>query len=152
MAHALQKEVVAEGIERLEQLQLLKALGCDRGQGYLLGRPVSADALVRDFSAQRDYTQPRNPAPAGGPWQLPAMPIAPAIAPAKAAVGPAVSPAVNPAAKTAPAGNRATAGASAGPGKTAKPAVSQDDYWNNDLLEEALTVPRFLDEDFISPS
>jgi hypothetical protein len=41
--------------------------------------------------------------------------------------------------------------ASATAAKTPKPAVSPDDYWNNDLLEEALTVPRFLEEDYISP-
>jgi EAL domain-containing protein (putative c-di-GMP-specific phosphodiesterase class I) len=31
---------VAEGIERPEQCELLQALGCDLGQGYLLGRPL----------------------------------------------------------------------------------------------------------------
>ncbi len=39
MAHALKKEVVAEGIDRPEQLLLLKTLGCDRGEGSLLGKP-----------------------------------------------------------------------------------------------------------------
>jgi EAL domain-containing protein (putative c-di-GMP-specific phosphodiesterase class I) len=39
MAHALGIEVTAEGIETAEQLALLQGLGCDRGQGYLLGRP-----------------------------------------------------------------------------------------------------------------
>jgi EAL domain-containing protein (putative c-di-GMP-specific phosphodiesterase class I) len=32
--------VVAEGIEREEQLAALRELGCELGQGYLLGRPV----------------------------------------------------------------------------------------------------------------
>jgi EAL domain-containing protein (putative c-di-GMP-specific phosphodiesterase class I) len=31
---------VAEGVEKPEQLELLAHLGCDRAQGYLLGRPL----------------------------------------------------------------------------------------------------------------
>jgi EAL domain-containing protein (putative c-di-GMP-specific phosphodiesterase class I) len=34
--------VVAEGIETAEQLAVLRALGCDRGQGYLFARPLAA--------------------------------------------------------------------------------------------------------------
>lgn len=37
--------VVAEGIETPEQLELIRAEGCDRAQGYLLGRPKSRHAL-----------------------------------------------------------------------------------------------------------
>ncbi len=37
-------EVVAEGIEREDQLAALRALGCGMGQGYLLGRPVELAA------------------------------------------------------------------------------------------------------------
>jgi EAL domain-containing protein (putative c-di-GMP-specific phosphodiesterase class I) len=38
-------QVVAEGIETAEQLRLVNALGCELGQGFLLGRPgeVSTD-------------------------------------------------------------------------------------------------------------
>ncbi len=42
MAHKLGKKVVAEGIETQEQLDLLKAAGCDFGQGYLFSKPVPA--------------------------------------------------------------------------------------------------------------
>ena len=43
MSHKLGKKVVAEGIETQEQLDLLKAAGCDFGQGYLFSRPVPAN-------------------------------------------------------------------------------------------------------------
>jgi diguanylate cyclase (GGDEF)-like protein len=46
MAHALAKEVVAEGVESQEQLELLSSLGCDMVQGYLLCRPLPADEIA----------------------------------------------------------------------------------------------------------
>ncbi|WP_305857575.1 putative bifunctional diguanylate cyclase/phosphodiesterase [Balneatrix alpica] len=39
MAHTLQLQVVAEGIESEAQLELLKRFHCDLGQGFLLGKP-----------------------------------------------------------------------------------------------------------------
>jgi diguanylate cyclase (GGDEF)-like protein len=45
MAHALGKEVVAEGIETAVQLAGLRDLGCRAGQGYLFSRPRPADVL-----------------------------------------------------------------------------------------------------------
>jgi EAL domain-containing protein (putative c-di-GMP-specific phosphodiesterase class I) len=47
MAHSLGLSVVAEGVERIEQLYLLRELGCDRAQGFLLGRPVPAAQFER---------------------------------------------------------------------------------------------------------
>ncbi len=41
-------QVIAEGIEREGELEVLIELGVDRGQGYLLGRPAPlSDALDR---------------------------------------------------------------------------------------------------------
>ena len=40
LAHALKLRVIAEGIETASQAQSLHGLGCDFGQGYLLGRPT----------------------------------------------------------------------------------------------------------------
>jgi diguanylate cyclase (GGDEF)-like protein len=45
MAQALQREVVAEGVERLEALTLLRSLGCDMVQGYYLSQPLTAAEL-----------------------------------------------------------------------------------------------------------
>ncbi|HTX01910.1 MAG TPA: bifunctional diguanylate cyclase/phosphodiesterase, partial [Acidimicrobiales bacterium] len=45
LGHALGLRVVAEGVEDEETLELLGGLGCDRAQGYLIGRPVAAGAV-----------------------------------------------------------------------------------------------------------
>ncbi len=42
LAHGLGIRVTAEGIENAEQLETLRKVGCDEGQGYLLGRPTDA--------------------------------------------------------------------------------------------------------------
>jgi diguanylate cyclase (GGDEF)-like protein len=42
MAHSLGIEVVAEGVETMEQFELLKELGCDNIQGYLFMKPAGA--------------------------------------------------------------------------------------------------------------
>ena len=45
MAHGLSLQVVAEGVETVQQLELLRAMNCDSVQGYLIARPLSAAAL-----------------------------------------------------------------------------------------------------------
>ena len=45
MARSLEIGVTAEGVETLEQLELLQELGCDAYQGYLFSRPVPAEAF-----------------------------------------------------------------------------------------------------------
>jgi EAL domain-containing protein (putative c-di-GMP-specific phosphodiesterase class I) len=42
MAHQLGLVVVAEGVETLEELEVLRQAGCDEIQGYLFSRPVNA--------------------------------------------------------------------------------------------------------------
>lgn len=46
LAHNLRMKVIAEGVETRQQLSLIKSLGTDEAQGFLLGRP-SADPHVR---------------------------------------------------------------------------------------------------------
>jgi EAL domain-containing protein (putative c-di-GMP-specific phosphodiesterase class I) len=50
-AHALGLRVTAEGVERAGQLHLLRAMGCDSAQGYLISRPVPAHRLVAPAAA-----------------------------------------------------------------------------------------------------
>src|SRR5204862_317401 len=45
LAHALGLGATAEGVETLEQLRLVHALGCDLAQGYLISRPLEPDQL-----------------------------------------------------------------------------------------------------------
>jgi len=44
LAHNLNMDVVAEGVETLEQLIQLRELGCKYGQGYFLSRPLNSEA------------------------------------------------------------------------------------------------------------
>jgi len=46
MAHRLDMEVVAEGVERHEEWQTLKELGCDYIQGFLVCVPLAVGDLV----------------------------------------------------------------------------------------------------------
>ncbi|QIB33185.1 putative bifunctional diguanylate cyclase/phosphodiesterase [Ancylobacter pratisalsi] len=45
LSSALEVSMLAEGIETVEQCARLRAMGCYLGQGYLLGRPMPAEAV-----------------------------------------------------------------------------------------------------------
>ena len=47
MAHALNLRVVGEGVETNAQLDIMRELGCDEVQGYLISRPQPADKITR---------------------------------------------------------------------------------------------------------
>lgn len=47
MAHSLQLQVLAEGVEQEDQRAILLAESCDQAQGYLFGRPMPADEFAR---------------------------------------------------------------------------------------------------------
>jgi EAL domain-containing protein (putative c-di-GMP-specific phosphodiesterase class I) len=46
LAHKFGSLAVAVGVENVADLQTLKDLGCDVGQGYLFGRPMTEDELL----------------------------------------------------------------------------------------------------------
>ncbi|MDO8391403.1 MAG: EAL domain-containing protein [Actinomycetota bacterium] len=50
LGHSLGLSVVAEGVETPLQLARLREIGCDRGQGYLFGRPRPAELVAAEYS------------------------------------------------------------------------------------------------------
>ncbi len=59
LGRSLGLEIVAEGIERPEQLAKVKASSCDQGQGYLFARPTGAEEatrLLRGATTKRSAT------------------------------------------------------------------------------------------------
>lgn len=51
MAKSLKMVTIAEGVETQAQADFLKQLGCERAQGYLLGRPVDAEQFAKNWLA-----------------------------------------------------------------------------------------------------
>jgi diguanylate cyclase (GGDEF)-like protein len=52
LAHNLGMQVVAEGVETREQVDLLSALGCRYGQGYLFSKPVDGEKAEQLIAAE----------------------------------------------------------------------------------------------------
>ena len=46
LAHSLNLDVIAEGVETAEQLSVIERLGCHRVQGYYIGRPMSPEGML----------------------------------------------------------------------------------------------------------
>ena len=57
MAHSLGKRVTAEGVETLEQACALRAMACDRLQGYYFSRPVAAAEVSLLLSRQHSLPE-----------------------------------------------------------------------------------------------
>jgi EAL domain-containing protein (putative c-di-GMP-specific phosphodiesterase class I) len=53
MGHQLDMRIVAEGVETPEQLEFLRANGCDTVQGYLFSPALPADALSEWLATYR---------------------------------------------------------------------------------------------------
>jgi len=95
VGHDLGIEIVAEGIERPEQLELLRAMGCGLGQGYLVARPMTAQriesladidggrasASIRPSAPAAPATEPSAAAPAVPGADLSPVPVVPATDP-----------------------------------------------------------------------
>ena len=61
MGHALGLRVIAEGVERSEQLEAFRVLGCDEVQGFLLHRPAPGPEVttaLRDLAGTAALSQP----------------------------------------------------------------------------------------------
>lgn len=59
MARALELNVVAEGVEKAEQLAILRQLGCAEVQGYLFSKPVPAPQLLKIARGRAHAAPPR---------------------------------------------------------------------------------------------
>ena len=58
LAHSLNLDVVAEGIELREQWAMLKVLDCQNGQGFLFSHPVEVDVLRAFIDKQKPPVRP----------------------------------------------------------------------------------------------
>lgn len=52
MAQSLDMTTTAEGVETIEEVELIRSLGCDKIQGYYFGRPMSAEDALALFRRQ----------------------------------------------------------------------------------------------------
>ncbi len=68
IAHNLRLEVIAEGIERKEQFDVLRSLGCEYGQGYLFSPPLDTEESVMLF---KEWSAPHNGTPPGLRYRSP---------------------------------------------------------------------------------
>jgi len=57
LAHALNRIVVAEGVETAEQARLLRQYGCEQAQGYLFSKPLPAEDIERMVMASVESGQ-----------------------------------------------------------------------------------------------
>jgi diguanylate cyclase len=53
LAHSLGRKVVAEGVEGREILDALAEIGCDIAQGFIIGRPMSIENLMKRLASDR---------------------------------------------------------------------------------------------------
>ncbi|MFP5392783.1 MAG: putative bifunctional diguanylate cyclase/phosphodiesterase [Gammaproteobacteria bacterium] len=58
LAHGLSLAVTAEGVETDGQLEYLRSIGCNEVQGYLLSRPVPAEAMAKLLAAEQILLPP----------------------------------------------------------------------------------------------
>lgn len=53
LGHSLDLEIIAEGVETLEQTKLLRAEGCDEVQGFIVAEPMRSDELISFVAEDR---------------------------------------------------------------------------------------------------
>lgn len=54
MAQSLDMTTTAEGAETLEEVNMIRGLGCDKIQGYYFGRPMAAEDALKLFNSSKD--------------------------------------------------------------------------------------------------
>lgn len=62
MAHALRMGALAEGIETIEQLQQMRRLGCEYGQGYLFSQALDVESAQKFLAAGLQSCEAPHPA------------------------------------------------------------------------------------------
>ena len=70
MAKSLKMQIVAEGVETVDQLEMLKGEGCHQIQGFLVSRPVNAEHVTQFFNDDNHLRQ-HGSNPAGPPGAFP---------------------------------------------------------------------------------
>jgi diguanylate cyclase (GGDEF)-like protein len=55
LAHSIYIDIVAEGIETNQQVEQLKTLGCEYGQGYWFAQPLDCDSVEQLISASKEW-------------------------------------------------------------------------------------------------
>jgi EAL domain-containing protein (putative c-di-GMP-specific phosphodiesterase class I) len=55
LAHSLEMDVIAEGVETPEQLSRLRSLNCEYAQGYFFSRPVDSKRAEELLAAQLQW-------------------------------------------------------------------------------------------------
>ena len=55
MARTLGMGTLAEGIETAEQADMMRAIGCGKGQGYLFSKPLEREALVQWIRSEASH-------------------------------------------------------------------------------------------------
>ena len=57
LGHSLGLEVIAEGVEHIDQANHLRTLHCDTMQGYMISRPLPADHMTRFLRQYEELTK-----------------------------------------------------------------------------------------------
>ncbi|MDR3573957.1 MAG: EAL domain-containing protein [Anaerolineaceae bacterium] len=66
MAHEMGMDAIAEGVETNDQLQSLKQMGCNYGQGFLISRPMSGEKVIQWLNANQVQNPDNAASPAAG--------------------------------------------------------------------------------------
>lgn len=70
LANSLGLRTVAEGIESRRQMEMLKHLGCELGQGYLISRPAEAETIEQLLISQQAVDAASDQTPSDGQYDI----------------------------------------------------------------------------------